>query len=192
MLMPVPIVTDKTCGSIAFVPENHKLDVEFVQANFRDMTLPMGLRVDSVKITGEGVHIETEPFQASVRVPGSLEVFVGERSLADYLNKKAPGGLRNFSVQAGNGRLVIQASMVMILELRATAVCTLRIKDGRQLWVDLESVQVMGAGATNLVQTQLDKINPVLDVEEFPIRASLEQVTVADGGVILLGTVAPP
>jgi hypothetical protein len=174
------------------VPENHIIDVGFVQANFRDLVLPMGLRVDSVKVSGEGLHFETEPFVASVQRPGTFEVFVGDAALSEFLNKKAPGNVKRFRVTSKNGKLDVQASVVMLIELPATAVCTLKIVDERYLYVELESVNVMGAGATSLVQSQLEKINPVLDVEEFPVRAALNRVDIVEGGVLLLGTVAPP
>jgi hypothetical protein len=174
------------------VPENHIIDVGFVQASFRDLVLPMGLRVDTVNIAAEGLHFETEPFLASVRRPGTFEVFVGEASLGEFLNKKAPGNVRKFRVSAASGKLDVQASVIMLIELPATAICTLKIVDKRYLYVELESVNVMGAGATSLVQSQLEKINPVLDVEEFPVRASLDRVEIVEGGVKLIGTVAPP
>ena len=152
----------------------------------------MGLRVDTVHIAAEGLHFETEPFQASVKQPGQFDVFVGEAALSEFLNKKAPGNVRKFRVKAINGKLDVQASVIMLIELPATALCTLKIVDKRYLYVELESVNVMGAGATSLVQSQLEKINPVLDVEEFPVRASLDSVQIVDGGVRLVGTVAPP
>ena len=152
----------------------------------------MGLRVDTVEVRADGLHFETEPFQASVQKPGTFEVFVGERSLADFLNKKAPGGIKNFVVDANPGKLNVNATVSMIIQLQAEAVCTLRIVDQRYLFVDLESVNVMGAGATSLVQSQLEKINPVLDVEEFPVRATLDEVHIVEGGIKMNGTVAPP
>lgn len=174
------------------MPENHIVDVGFIQANFRDLVLPMGLRVDTVKISADGLHFETEPFLATVKQPGTFEVFVSDASLSEFLNKKAPGNVKKFRVTSKNGKLDVQASVVMLIELPATAICTLRIVEQRYLYVDLESVNVMGAGATSLVQSQLEKINPVLDVEEFPVRASLNRVDIVEGGVLLLGTVAPP
>ncbi|HSI72130.1 MAG TPA: LmeA family phospholipid-binding protein [Fimbriimonas sp.] len=174
------------------MPENHIVDVGFIQANFRDLVLPMGLRVDTVKISADGLHFETEPFLATVKQPGTFEVFVSDASLSEFLNKKTPGNVKKFRVTSKNGKLDVQASVVMLIELPATAICTLRIVEQRYLYVDLESVNVMGAGATSLVQSQLEKINPVLDVEEFPVRASLNRVDIVEGGVLLLGTVAPP
>jgi hypothetical protein len=174
------------------VPENHKIDVGLVQANFKDLVLPMGLKVDTVKISGEGLHIETEPFAATMKLPGAFEVFVGEASLAQFINKKSPGNMRNITVEAKGGKLHVKGSIVMILEIPASAICTLRIVENRYLFVDLESVNVLGAGATNLVQSQLDKLNPIMDVDDFPVRATMDQVEVVEGGVLLLGTVAPP
>jgi hypothetical protein len=152
----------------------------------------MGLNVDSVKISAEGLQFETDPFVATVRQPGTFEVFVGDDSLCRFIEKKAPSNLRNIKVQSAQGRLNVRASVVMLIELPATGVCTLRIVNNRYLYVDLESVNVMGAGATSLVQSQIEKLNPILDVEEFPVRATLDQVDIVEGGVRILGTVAPP
>lgn len=152
----------------------------------------MGLNVDEVDVEAEGLHFETEPFMASVKQPGTLTVFVGEASLGAFLNKKAPSNIKNFAVSAEPGKLNVNASVVMIIELKAQAVCTLRIVEQRYLYVDLVSVNVMGAGATSLVQSQLDKINPVIDVDDFPVRATLDTVEIVDGGIKLNGTVAPP
>ena len=79
----------------------------------------------------------------------------------------------------------------LVFDVPAKAVCTLRIVDGQKLFVDLESVEILGAGAKNLVQSQLDKINPVLDADSFPISATLTEVTTDAGVVTVRGTAAP-
>jgi len=152
----------------------------------------MGLNVDSVKLVIDKLHIESEPFSASVPHPGKLDVFVSHESLATFLNHKAPGGFRNFQVHSDGGQLIVSATMKMILEVKATATCTLRIAKGEQLFVDLQHVSIMGAGATQLVQSQLEKMNPVLDMCEFPIPAKIESVHIEAQGIRLHGHVSPP
>jgi hypothetical protein len=168
------------------------LEVGSIAATLKGLNLPVGLRIDEMHIEAEGLQLQTDPFAASLTTPGTFEVFVGDTSLANFVARKTPPNLRILSVNGKGGQLLVNAAVTMILELPASAVCTLRLVDKRFLYVDLVSVNVMGAGATGLVQAQLEKINPVLDANDFPVRATLEAVEIVDGGVKLSGTVAPP
>ncbi|AIE87558.1 DUF2993 domain-containing protein [Fimbriimonas ginsengisoli] len=174
------------------MPHEEKVDVGEFTVHLRDVLLPMGLRVDDVRFGGKGLHIERSPLVISAPEPGQLEAFVGEASLAEFLNAKAPAGLRKFQVRAKDGKLFVDAVKTVLVDLKASAVCTLRIEDGRKLMVDIESVDVAGAGIKTLLQNQLDKVNPIFDIAEFPVDASLDSVRVEDGGVLLFGHVRPP
>ena len=99
--------------------------------------------------------------------------------------------MHDFSVRAEDGKLHVRAKKTLLVELKVTAVATLRIVGGKQMWIDVESVDVMGAGAKNLVQSQIAKINPVLDAADLPLDATLESVEVGEGKVVLHGTVSP-
>jgi hypothetical protein len=174
------------------VSRNETLDVGNFDVRLADVVLPIGLSLDTVVLTGRALHVESKPFKAVSPQPGNLRVTVGEKSLAAFLEKQAPGGLRDFSVRLKDGRLYIEATKNVIIDVRAKAVCTLRIVNGREVFVDLESVDVMGAGVKNLVQTQLEKLNPVLDTRDFPVEAELDSVTADEGHLIVLGRVSPP
>ena len=173
---------------------SHKrtLDIESFDANLRGLVLPMGLRVASVKVTGQGLNLSHDPFGAEIGEPGRLEVFVSEQDLGDFLNKMSPAGLKNVVVEAKNGVLHIRATKTVLIEVKAYATCSLRIVESKRLFVDLESIDIMGAGPKQLIQTQLDKINPVVDVDDFPVHATLEVVQVSQGGILLHGRVSPP
>jgi hypothetical protein len=173
------------------VSKKETLDVGEFTAHLRNVKLPMGLLVDDVRLAGSGLHLQHDPFVAKVVEPGQLEVFVSEASLADFLNVQAPAGLRNFQVEARDGKLFVLAVKTVIVDLKASAVCTLRIVDQSKLMVDIESVDVGGAGVKNLIQSQMDRLNPVLDVADFPVKAKLLSVGVERNGVILFGTVEP-
>lgn len=175
-----------------WVPHDDKLDVGEFSIHLRNVVLPMGLTVDDVRLAGRGLHLEKKPFVARIPEPGQMEVFVSQESLAKFLDAQAPAGLRNFSVQARDGKLFVNAVKTVLVDLKASAVCTLRIADGTKLMVDLQSVDVAGAGIKTLLQSQLDKLNPVLDAADFPIDATLNSVTIDRGGVVLLGQVSPP
>lgn len=167
------------------------LDVGEFEVVLKDVALPMGLVVNALTLTGTDLHLEKEPFKIESPQPGKLSVLIWQDNLAGFLNKQAPGGLRDFRVELKEGKIFVQASMKMIVEVQASAVCTLRIQDGQSLYVDLETVDLMGVGAKNLVQAQLDKINPVLNVKDFPVEATLTSYEIADGKLNLHGDVFP-
>jgi hypothetical protein len=173
------------------LPTNLSLTITQVSAVLHGVTLPMGLTLSRVTVEGSGLSWQKEPFKIELDAPGSFKAHVTQDALADFLNKQRPAGLKNFKVQAQGGRLHLDALRSMLIDVPAKAVCTLRIVDKRQLFVDLESVEIMGAAAKHLVQAQLDKINPVLDVAEFPVSAELLELAVDNGEVIMKGTLAP-
>lgn len=160
-------------------------------ASFDRLTLPMGLIVDHVLIQGADATIQRSPFSITLKEPGTIEAHVSAKNLGAFLNKEAPGGLKDFDVSIRDGKLFVCATAKMIFEIKAEAVCTLRIKDGRELFVDLESVEMMGVGAKSLVEQQLAKINPVLNAADFPLKVTLTRVEAMDGEVVLFGTAEP-
>jgi hypothetical protein len=161
------------------------------EAVFRQVRLPMGLVVDEVRLAAVKGLLDKDPFQIHLEKPGTLLVRVLEKDLEAFLEKEAPGGLRDFEVSAKDGRINVCGTLKMIFDLRAAAICTLRIVNQRRLFVDLESVDVMGVGAKSLVEAQLEKINPVLDVEELPFEVLLDSVTIEPGVIVLTGTAMP-
>lgn len=168
--------------------EPQTLDVGQVEVVLQNVALPMGLVINGVTLVAKQVHLEKDPFKITVPEPGTLEALVFAPNLADFLNKQAPGGLKDFKVELRDGKVHVQASIMI---MKALAVCTLRIQDETQLFVDLESVDVMGVGAKNMVQSQLDKINPVLDAADLPIEAKLTGYEISDGRLIIRGLITP-
>lgn len=175
------------------VAAQDSLDIAEFTAHLRNVTLPMGLIIDDIRIYGQGIHLDREPFAAKLAQPGRLEVFVSEAQLARFLEKLRPAGLRDFRVVATDGMLTVHAIKDLILPIPAVAVARLRIQDERQLFVDLESVQIAGATSLkHMVQNQLDQINPILDAADLPmVRARLTQIVTDNGGVIVTGEVEP-
>jgi hypothetical protein len=151
----------------------------------------MGLVLDEVIVQGEGVSIQKHPFSVQLDNPGTLEVRIGEKQLAAFLEKKAPGGLSDFRVKLTNDEIHVEANARIIFTVGVTAICTLRIVDGRQLFVDLARLDALGGQSTfNMVQAQLDKINPVLDVEDLPVNAVLTKVE-SNSVLTLYGLISP-
>lgn len=169
----------------------HRVEVGPFAFHFQNVVLPMGLSVARVDVTGDGATAVDKPFSLTLNAPGRMEAEVLETDLARLLEAQAPGGLHEFSVRAEEGKLHVRAKKTVLVDLKITATASLRIVEGRQLWIEVESVDVMGAGAKNLVQSQIDRINPVLDAGDLPVDATLESVEVGDGKVLLRGTVSP-
>jgi hypothetical protein len=151
----------------------------------------MGLVVDDVRIEGANATIDTHPFAVHLEQPGHVEAHVAALDLAAFLDAKAPGGLKDFGIAIREGKVYVEATARVIVEVRAKVVCTLRIHEKKQLFVDLESVDVMGIGAKGMVQGQLDQINPVLDASQFPLNVEFEEVIADHDRLILKGAAAP-
>lgn len=171
---------------------NQRVEVGPFAFSFKDVLLPMGLKVDAVEIRGDGGTLNSNPFSLELLQPGAMEATVTEAALMAFLEAQDLGGIHSISIRAEDGKLHVKAKKTVLVDLKIAAVAVLRIVDGKQLWIDIESVDVMGAGAKNLVQSQLAKVNPVLDTKDLPIQATLSSVTIGDGKVVLRGTVAPP
>lgn len=167
------------------------LDIGEFTAHLRNTVLPMGLNIDDIRIYGSKIRLIHPPFSAAMSQPGKLEVFVSSGSLAAFLEKLGPAGLRDFRVEAADDRIVVRAVKVVLIPIASTAVARLRIHEGRQLFIELDSVEVAGgAPLKNLVQGQLDQINPVLDVAQLPfVKARLTGVTMDRGGIVVTGEV---
>jgi len=189
----VYLANGKTVWRVPFpaVEPPQTLEIGEFEVVLKDVALPMGLIVNALTLTGVDLKLENKPFKIESPSPGKITVLIFEDNLAAFLSKQAPGGLKDFKIQLKDGKIHVQASMKMIVEVRASAICALRIKDGAALYVDLESVDLMGVGAKNLVQGQLDKINPVLQTKDFPVETTLTDYEISDGKLTLHGDVFP-
>jgi len=162
-----------------------------LDATFTDVALPFGLTLNRVHITSGAATLGSDPFSIRLDEPGQVEVSLSEAYLQAFLNRKAPGGLKDFQIRLDKGEVLVEASLKLFIEVRASAVCTLRIENGTQIWVDLIDVNVLGVGAKSLVQSHLEKMNPVVDVADFPFQIHLEQAAINAGQLLLTGTASP-
>jgi hypothetical protein len=166
---------------------SHKVEVGGFEAVFRQVELHFGLTVDAVRITVENASIVDHPFKVAFDRPGKVLATVSADNLAKFLSNKSPGGLRDFDVKIEGNKLVVSASIKVVVDVRARAICALEIREGKEIWVKLEDVEVLGVGARRLVEKQLEKINPVLDVSQFPVNIELESTSASEGELILVG-----
>jgi hypothetical protein len=124
--------------------------------------------------------------------PASVEAMILCPHLEAFVLGKVPDNVQEISLKLEPGKILVKAVVRMILPMTANAVCTLRLADGKQVFVDVESVEMLGAGVKSLVQKQLDSINPVLDASSFPFEVTLDEVLVEEGRIVARGEVAPP
>lgn len=165
------------------------------EATFRNVVLPMGLTIDSIAISGGRTELALDPFSIVPDRPSEMLIMVTGSSLAAFLTAKAPGGLKDFSVNLAGGKLRVAASIKMIFEVRAEAVCGLRLADGKELFVDLETLETVsgpkGIAPKSLVQGHLDQINPVIDLHTLPVTANIRSIKISDGAIVMAGELSP-
>lgn len=169
------------------MPEQPSASIYKFEAVFTNVRLPIGLTVDSIYLGGENATI-SQPFNMQLPVPGTVTAIVSAANIAEYLNDRAPGGLKEFSVRLHDGKVYVEATARMIVSVRAKVTCHLDIVDKTQLWIRLQNVDLMGVGAHGLVEKQLEKVNPILDTSSFPIDVQLKTVTPAEGVLRIDGT----
>jgi hypothetical protein len=158
----------------------------------QNVVTPIGLEVAAVRLWGDGASFQTEPFQYQVDRPASVEAMILCSHLEAFILGKVPDNVQEISLKLEPGKILVKAVVRMILPMTANAVCTLRLVEGKQVFVDVESVEMLGAGVKSLVQKQLDSINPVLDASSFPFEVTLDEVLVEEGRIVARGKVAPP
>ena len=168
-----------------------KLEFASMEARFGSVLLPVGLCVDSFTITSGAARMSWPPFALQTDNAAQARVMVSESSVAAFLDAKTPNTMKGFKVKCTGGKIICEATVKVVVEIRAAATCTLRIEGGKQVFVDVESVDVMGGPAKKLVENQLEKINPILDAGEFPVKVVLEDVKVDNGEIVVYGTIQP-
>lgn len=171
---------------------NRELAIESVDVSVKGLILPMGLRIERVTIHGTDLSCSHSPLSVSSKTPGSLEVFVSSSDLTEFLNRTAGTGLKSISIEAKDGALHVNAVKTVLIDVKAYAICGLRIENHQRIFVDLQTIEIMGVGPKQLIQSQLDKINPVVDTADFPIPALLDTVEIIEGGIVVRGRVHTP
>jgi hypothetical protein len=165
-----------------------KIAIGALDATARGVRLHIGLTLDYVRLNAANGTVGIDPFGFQLKEPAQVEVGIGENSLGAFLNALAPAGLQDFRVRFQAGKVLIDAVKRVLVAVPARAVCSLRLVDETKVFVDVEEVQMLGAGVKELVQGQLDQMNPIVDVAQFPIQMRIHEIVVDDGAVILRGT----
>jgi hypothetical protein len=166
-----------------------ELKVGAVEAVFRSVELDFGLVVESFEIRGSGATVDLKSGGLQLPSPGHAKAVVTEGAIQALLTKQAPAQVRDFSVQVSGGLIYVEAKAQVVVTIPVKAVCTIEIRDGKRLEVVLKQADVLGGAAKNLIESQLDKINPIFDVADLPIEVNLLSVEADGGRVVVLGDV---
>jgi hypothetical protein len=165
--------------------------VGFVHTQLEDVLLPIGLVLASVKIEGQDIKMESHPISVAMPHKAHFHASLRTKDLANFLNQKSPAGLKGFNVTSSGGHIYVDAVKTILVDVPVKAVCKLKIHERKQIFVDVVSVDVMGSGATNFLQSQIEKINPVLDADDFPVDAEFDEIEIEEGEVIVKGRMSP-
>lgn len=160
-----------------------------LELRLKQLTLSIGLVLDEVLITGKGARVSVDPFAVHLDEPGRAIVRISKESIESYLESMNPGGASGFSVRAEGGRLYIQAVAKILVEIRLNLLCSLESDGGKRL--DLVIEEGDPVAAKKMIEGQLDKINPILDLSDLPFDLTIEEIVIDDGWVVLRGSVQP-
>lgn len=152
------------------------------------LKVPAGLTIDSVELSVGQVDVDTEPFALRHGQPGRFEARLGEGSIHAFLSERLPSAIRQIEVEVNDSGLVVRAIAKVLFEIRAVAVCGLRIEDSKRLHVELASVEP-GGPVRGLIEGQLREANPVFDADHLPVPVRLESVAYQAGEIVIFGTV---
>lgn len=173
------------------MPDEPQIGLGALEASAREVRLPVGLVLDSVSLVSGGGTVGFRPFEVGLAEPAKIEICIGEVALQGFLNRLAPGGLEAFRVQLVDGKATIDAVKRMIVAVPARATCSVRIVDGTKLFIDVDEVEMLGAAVKSMVQSQMDHMNPVVDLGELPWRVCMTEAVIDGGKLVLRGTATP-
>lgn len=153
----------------------------------KDVTLPIGLVVEELTLRTDEAGYDSRKNALSMSKPGVIKAKVTAEDLAEFLAGEFPAPLRDPKVELIPGFVLVSASAKVLVEITATAKCSLEIRNRSELHVVLVDVD-KGGPVRGLVEGQLDRINPVIKAEDFPIPVNLDSVQVEPDGIVLTGT----
>lgn len=124
--------------------------------------------------------------------PATFRAVISQEELTRFVAKEKPGGLRDIVIRAEGGLLEFTAVKTVLIDVRIRALIRPVIVDGERLELRLEEARAMGVGVGNIVETQIEKANPILRAADLKIPVRFGDLTVDSGVLVLDGTVDAP
>lgn len=159
--------------------------VNGIGVRIEGLSLPMGLVIDEAAVSGRDVAVSRDPFSVTLGNDAEALVRVSCESIQRFLSTLDLGGLRDIAVSTQDGLLRVSGTAVVLVPIRATALCALEVEEDIRVNVALKSAEP--GAAFGIIQKQLSGINPILDLTSLPINLVIEQISVADGWVEIRG-----
>ena len=160
-----------------------------LNASFENVKLDIGLVISEFSISSNSSSAKIDPFELELPTPGEMKAIVTERAIADFLEHKAPGGLKEVDIKAHEGKIHLTGKITLVVNINVDATATLEIVNGKELHVKLLALDALGGKATTIVESQLAQINPILDVKDIPLDVMFTRVVIEDGLVTVFGQV---
>lgn len=166
------------------------LKIGRLNAVFSNVELDFGLTIESFEITGANAAADLDPFKLNLDQPGTLRAVVSQDAVAKFLETKSPDNISGFNIQITGGQIFVSATAQVVLNIPVKAIATLEIVEKKKLNVKLVSVDVLGGKAKSLVESQIAKTNPIIDLTDLPFPVELTEVEMDNGQVVLHGIVS--
>lgn len=155
-----------------------------------DFTTPPGLVVSRIELSGAGLVPHRHGLDAEGPIP--FRATVSEVALAEFLDKKRPGGLTGFAVRVTPESISIRATKRVIVAIPLAVECAIDILDRKRMNIRLLDASAFGAGVKTLAENEVAKANPVFDAADVPVRLELDRVELGDGVITLFGELYGP
>ncbi len=165
------------------------LKIGSLKISLQEIELDFGLNISTFEITSNSGSAKLDPFHLQLSEPGKFNAKVTATAVQNLLAAKSPKNIQGFKVKIVEGQVLIDATANIIVSIPVKAVCTLEIVDKKQLFVRLQGVDMMGGKATNIIQSQIDKINPILDAKDLPLDVEITEVILENDLINLFGIV---
>ncbi len=170
----------------------NRAELASLQIGAVQITLPIGLVVDMFELKSGAIRANLNPFHLHLEHAAEFVARVTALQIAEFLEKKHKGGIREYQVQIQDGKLFVSGKIKMVVDMKVSAVCTLRIENSNKLFVDLISLSIPGNLAKAKVQKELEKANPLLDLDEIFPTAELSSLSLENDFVEIYGTIDVP
>jgi hypothetical protein len=147
---------------------------------------PIGLLIDEVNLSGDSLTVDTDSLKKS-QGEIKFEAIIRAKSVEVFLAKKEPAGLQGIEVEIKSEGVFVKATKTVIVQIPVKAHAVLLLDSPMSISISLISAEAMGAGLKNLVASQLETMNPIVESKMFPVPVSFEKVAHEEGQIRVTG-----
>jgi hypothetical protein len=170
------------------VSNDSSIQIGKISSTIEWLMTPVGLLIDEVVFEGESWRVDPSELEKSTG-SGSFRATVRAKSIEVFLENLKPADLYEISVTVAPDGVHIEGKKQVIVPIPVTAHAVLELTSPSELSIKLISAAAMGAGLKNLVATQIEKMNPIVEASMFPVPVTFEGVEHTDEGVVVRGSI---